>query len=271
MIYSQTGHKSYQTDTRSYLDQTVDTDSIERLCDVIRYHEYRYSGLNDPMIADYEHSSRTTSSTKVIDIPAVATVTGGIRYDSTLYLLIATEQAVSIAGVTLPATQYVSTYLVQFSDDLEVMDWIPYTSDTAHIVAHLVEFQKDCTPIVAGKLSTKDNFLSISGGPFDCSWIGTRDFGCKELEPYSYDGQIDLASPIEVYPNPFSSDIEIGGLDLGTFSYQLELYDMTGILVLTKVVTSANHNIPASVPAGLVYYRIIRQDGIVYDGKILKI
>lgn len=215
--------------------------------------------------------SRTTSSTKVIDIPVVATVTGGTRYDSLLYLLIATEQAVSVGGVTLPATDYMSTYLFQFNDNMEVMDWIAYTSDTAHIVADLVEFQKDCTPIVAGRLSTKDNFHSISDGPFTCSWIGTRDFGCKELEPYGYDGQIDRESPITIYPNPFSSKFEISGLNLRNFSYQLELYDMTGRQVVIKVLESAIQSIPSTIPSGLLYYRIIRQDGKIYKGKILKL
>jgi hypothetical protein len=216
-------------------------------------------------------TSRTTSSTKVIDIPAVANVTGGTRHDSTLYLLIATVQSVSIAGVVLPATDYLSTYLVQFNDDLEVMDWISYTSDTAHIIANLLEFQKECTPIVAGKLSTKDNFQSITDGPFDCSWIGTRHFGCEELEPYSIKNQPPGTARIGVYPNPFSADIELSGLDLLNHYYQMELYDVTGQKILSRAVDKVLLSIPSSVSTGLLYYKIIREDGQVYHGKLFKI
>lgn len=55
MKYSQADHKRYLTLTRDYLDQSPAADQIETLRDVIRYHEYRYSIVNDPVISDYEY------------------------------------------------------------------------------------------------------------------------------------------------------------------------------------------------------------------------
>lgn len=55
MTYSPADHKKYLQLTKEYLQSAPGILEIDQLRDVIRYHEHRYSILNDPSIADYEY------------------------------------------------------------------------------------------------------------------------------------------------------------------------------------------------------------------------
>ncbi len=58
-MYSPAGHKELQKDTVAFIKKTegkgIDAKDIEELRNVLRFHEYRYYILNDPLISDYEY------------------------------------------------------------------------------------------------------------------------------------------------------------------------------------------------------------------------
>lgn len=60
MPYSPADNKTYGTLTQQYLQSPPSVLQIDQLRDVIRYHEYRYSILNDPIIADFEYDQLYT-------------------------------------------------------------------------------------------------------------------------------------------------------------------------------------------------------------------
>lgn len=57
-MYTEAQTKALQSHTQALLQQTtINKDDIEQLRGVLRFHEYRYYVLNDPLIADYEYDT----------------------------------------------------------------------------------------------------------------------------------------------------------------------------------------------------------------------
>ncbi|HNC40036.1 MAG TPA: DNA ligase (NAD(+)) LigA, partial [Chitinophagaceae bacterium] len=60
-MYTKETTQKLQQQTNGFLKQlkegNIDLAAIELLRDVLRFHEYRYYVLNDPLIADYEYDS----------------------------------------------------------------------------------------------------------------------------------------------------------------------------------------------------------------------
>jgi DNA ligase (NAD+) len=60
-MYTKETTQKLQQQTNGFLKQlkegNIDDAAIELLRDVLRFHEYRYYVLNDPLIADYEYDS----------------------------------------------------------------------------------------------------------------------------------------------------------------------------------------------------------------------
>lgn len=55
MKYAASEAKRYTTSAKNFLQSAAQAAQINELRDTLRYHEYRYSVLNDPIISDYEY------------------------------------------------------------------------------------------------------------------------------------------------------------------------------------------------------------------------
>lgn len=66
-MYSQDKTKNLQKDTAAFLKQAgaIDKKDIEALRDVLRFHEYRYYILNDPLVSDFEYDQLYKSLEKI--------------------------------------------------------------------------------------------------------------------------------------------------------------------------------------------------------------
>src|ERR1700730_7440201 len=56
-MYSKEQAQKLQQLTSSFLKKAPGKSEIEKLRDVLRFHEYRYYVMNDPLIADYEYDT----------------------------------------------------------------------------------------------------------------------------------------------------------------------------------------------------------------------
>jgi DNA ligase (NAD+) len=54
-MYSREQTKIYQSDTNTLLKKTITVKDIKSLRDSLRFHEYRYYILNDPLVSDFEY------------------------------------------------------------------------------------------------------------------------------------------------------------------------------------------------------------------------
>lgn len=72
-----------------------------------------------------------------------------------------------------------------------------------------------------------------------------------------------------IYPNPFDAYFSIQSS--GSTNSVFELYSLTGQLILSQKITSAQERIHASaLPSGLYFYKITDKDGKAARGKVVK-
>lgn len=73
---------------------------------------------------------------------------------------------------------------------------------------------------------------------------------------------------IEVYPNPF--DDKINFVIKGSGNYSVNLYDVTGRIVLNQSISNNNSINTISIAKGIYFYEIVNNKKIIKKGKVIK-
>ena len=78
---------------------------------------------------------------------------------------------------------------------------------------------------------------------------------------------------VDVYPNPFNSQIQINGSEL-TDAVSIQLIDITGKVMMSEVIIAANNSITlntATIQQGTYFVHIVSGNGLKITKKVVKL
>jgi hypothetical protein len=94
----------------------------------------------------------------------------------------------------------------------------------------------------------------------------------KTLECISTVSSPDLQheTKYKIFPNPASNKIYLQQIDdNGQSTINLSLYNVSGEIVLEKVISNNNSTITLDLPMGVYWYKIIENENESYKGKLI--
>lgn len=106
--------------------------------------------------------------------------------------------------------------------------------------------------------------LSTSGGISTFGINAQMTAGCGALNI------TDLVVPAaRLYPNPFSSSLQVTLADFEMGSSELTIYNVLGVLVSKTLLTQNTTEIPMDFAAGIYFYRLSGAHGTLQTGKLI--
>lgn len=114
--------------------------------------------------------------------------------------------------------------------------------------------------------TVEGRILTTSGGISTFSIDAKMTPGCNTL---GINDNATTKMSAQLYPNPFTSSLNIimGGLD--SRSSELTIYNTLGVLVLKTILIETTTTIPMDLATGIYYYRITGKDGSQQSGKLI--
>ncbi len=108
--------------------------------------------------------------------------------------------------------------------------------------------------------------LSTSGGITTFGINAQMTPGCENL---GINENATTAKSAQLYPNPFTSSLNVTMDGFGSNSAELTIYNSLGVIVLKTQLSETSTTIPMNLSSGIYYYRLNGKDGSQQSGKLI--